>query len=225
VSAVLLLSALAMGLAGAPHCLAMCGAACAAITGRRLGARWAAWHAGRLAGYAAGGAIAAGSVGALASLAAAAPVLRPLWTLVHAAAAALGLWLLWHGRQPAWLERIGRRVPAPAAAAGWQPIAGPARAAAAGGLWVAWPCGLLQSALVVAALGNDALAGASIMLAFGLGSALGLVAGQSLWQRLGGGAQGTRWAVRLAGAGLLAASAWALGHGLWQRVAAWCTGQ
>ena len=38
----------------------------------------------------------ASSVGALASLSSLSPALRPLWTLVHAAALALGLWL-WLG--------------------------------------------------------------------------------------------------------------------------------
>jgi sulfite exporter TauE/SafE len=102
-------------------------------------------------------------------------------------------------------------------------MAGPVKAAVAGGAWVAWPCGLLQSALVVAALGDGAAAGAAIMAAFAIASAIGLVAGPALWWRLGiSGAGASRWAVRLAGAGLAIASAWALGHGLWQRVLDLC---
>jgi hypothetical protein len=35
-------------------------------------------------------------------------------------------------------------------------------------------------------------------------------------------ARSTGWAVRLAGFALVATSGWALGHGLWERVAALC---
>lgn len=234
--AALILSALLMGLAGSPHCVAMCGAACTALAGRCGGARpqqaLAGFHLGRLLGYAAAGAVAAGSVTLLARFSQLTPALRPLWTLVHVAALALGVWLLVRGRQPAWLETLGRGTRlAPAAAAragegGWQPMLGPLKAGAAGAAWVAWPCGLLQSALVVAALGQHPASGASIMAAFAIGSSLGLWLGPALWWRAGApGADklaGGGWAVRLAGLGLAAASAWALGHGLWTRLAAWC---
>jgi sulfite exporter TauE/SafE len=239
----LVLSALAMGLAGTPHCLAMCGAACTATAaacdrGQPQRALWAL-HAGRLVGYTAAGAVAAASVGALGGFAAATPVLRPLWTLVHLLALALGSVLLWRGRQPAWLEAVGRGTRARAASSGagsaviMMPAgagAGRWRAAAAGTAWVAWPCGLLHSALMLAALAHDAAGGAAVMAAFALASASGLVGAPWLWWRLGGG--GTRRlspraaaaAVRLAGAGLVAASAFALGHGLWARVWALCVG-
>ncbi len=223
----LVVSALMLGLAGAPHCVAMCGAACAALTGQGGAAGWV-FHATRLAGYAVAGGVAAGSVGALASLAAASPALRPLWTLAHAAALALGLWLAWHGRQPAWLESLGRRrgIDAPDAT-GWQRMRGPGRAAVAGGLWIAWPCGLLQSALVVAALANTPAAGAAAMAAFAVASGSGLALGPWLWRRFsasGGAAAslGGVWAVRFAGVLLAAASAWALGHDLLVRFVAWC---
>jgi len=223
----LLLAALLMGLAGSLHCTAMCGAACTAIT-RRGGpslprALWG-FHLGRLASYAAGGALAAASVGALGAWSQAAPALRPLWSLVHVAALMLGLWLAWTGRQPAWMMNVGR-VPVPAAApAGWQPMRGPLRSAALGGAWVLLPCGLLQSALLVAALANDVVGGATVMAVFALASSLGLLMAGAAWQRAVATPQALRWAVRLAGAMLAAASAWALGHGLWQQIAAYCFG-
>jgi uncharacterized protein len=87
-------------------------------------------------------------------------------------------------------------------------------------LWVAWPCGLLQSALLVAALTGDPAAGAVAMAGFAAASTPGLVLAPWLWRRLGPGSDG--WAIR-AGGGLLAAAAlFSLTHGLWQRVAAWC---
>ncbi|MCW5663950.1 MAG: sulfite exporter TauE/SafE family protein [Piscinibacter sp.] len=217
-NAALATTALLMGLAGAPHCAAMCGPACAGVLrgcGGSAGSTLA-FHAGRLASYAAGGALAAGSLAWLATQGPQVAVLRPLWTLLQVAAVALGLWLLWRGRQPAWIETIGTRLSRPAATGRVIWLHAPARAGAAGALWVAWPCGLLQSALVVSALGGSALGGATLMLLFGAGSALGLWLGPALWLRLAGrhGALAQSAAVRLAGALLALASGWALWHGI-----------
>ena len=92
----LVATALLMGLAGGPHCAAMCGAACNAIAGRSgaLSTSMLALHAGRVAGYAAAGAIVAGGVSSLGTFETAAPLLRPLWGMVHVGAIALGAWLL-----------------------------------------------------------------------------------------------------------------------------------
>lgn len=231
----LIVGALMLGVAGAPHCAAMCGPASAALLhGCRAHApRAAPWlfHLGRVAGYTAAGAVAASSVGALAQLGQLSPVLRPLWTLLHCAALGLGLWLLWQGRQPAWLENLGRGTrqlaPQQGGQGGWQRMHGPARASAAGLLWVAWPCGLLQSALLMAALANSAWGGALAMAVFAASSAAGLGLAPWLFARLAGGAgagalQASAWAVRLAGATLAGASAWALGHDLFHRVVAYC---
>ena len=225
----LILSAVLMGLAGTPHCLAMCGAACSAASAGGQSARLLAFHAGRLVAYALAGAVAAASVGSLAQLGQAVGALRPLWTLVHIGALVLGLFLLWQGRQPGWMERLGRtRAQTVAHRPGerWQVMRGPARSAGIGLAWVAWPCGLLQSALLVAALANSAAAGALVMGGFAAASAAGLVLGPALWWRLTGGHSmalvSPVAAVRWAGAALALASTWALGHGMWMQVAAWC---
>ena len=109
----LVLAALLMGLAGAVHCTAMCGAACSALVQRCGGASLPhttlGFHIGRLASYAAGGAIAAAGVNAVGAWSQAAPAVRPLWTLVHVAALMLGLWLAWTGRQPALLLGVMKR--------------------------------------------------------------------------------------------------------------------
>jgi sulfite exporter TauE/SafE len=105
--AALIASAALMGLAGAPHCTAMCAAPCVAAMGPAGWRGQAAFHGARVASYALAGGVAAASVGALATLSQASPALRPLWTLLQLAALALGLWLLWQGRQPAWLGRVG----------------------------------------------------------------------------------------------------------------------
>lgn len=225
----LIISAFMLGLAGTPHCAAMCGASCAAVIAgcnRGGGAVAVSWsfHVARAVGYAAAGGLAAAGVGVLALAGEAAPLVRPLWTLLHMAALALGLWLLWTGRQPAFMSRVGRsRTVAPVAVdGGWQAMQGPVAAAAAGAAWVAWPCGLLQSALVVAALANTPQAGAAAMAAFAIASAAGLHLAPWVGARLGGRGSGVTWAVRLAGLALAGGSGWALGHDLWGRIAAYC---
>lgn len=216
-----------MGLAGTPHCAAMCGAPCAAVT-QRCGSQarhglLAGFTLGRLLSYAAGGAVVAASVGAVNVLGSMAPVLRPLWTLLHLAVLGLGLWLLFTGRQPAWWARMGTApVMAAAPPAGWQRVAAPLRAGAAGGMLLALPCGLLQSALLIAALANTPLQGALAMGSFAVASSLGLWLPGALAARAPGRASVNVLMLRLAGATLAAASAWALTHDLWLRWVAWC---
>jgi len=218
----LLLAGLALGLAATPHCALMCGAPCAAVTGgqRRAGL---AFQLGRVAGYAAGGALAAASVGALAAWSQSVPVLRPLWTLLHLALLALGLWWLASGRPPRWLQRDTSPVTLQRPGARAPTV----RAGLAGLAWVAWPCAALQSALLLAALASSAAGGALVMAAFALVSMPALAAAPWAWSRLrtlGLGAPGQvrTLGYRVAGAGLLLASGWALTQGLWQRLIAWC---
>ena len=222
----LIASAAFLGLAGAAHCTAMCGAPCAAAIGRTGGLpATAAFHLARVASYAVAGAVVASAVGALAALSQLSPALRPLWTVVHTLAFALGLWLLWTGRQPGWMASLGR-APAPAAApAGWQAVRAPTRAALAGSLWVAWPCGLLQGALLVASMTGSAAAGAAAMASFAVASSPGLLLAPWIWKKMSSksdAAARERWAIRAAGAMLAGASGWVLTHGLWARFAAFC---
>ena len=232
--AALIASAALLGLAGTPHCAAMCGAPCAAVSGRGWSGTLA-FQGARLGGYAVAGAVAAGSVGALAALSQLSPALRPVWAMLHAMILVLGLWMLWQGRQPAWMGALGRTPTLPAGPSsgtasegrGWQPLRGPLRgplrAATAGGLWVAWPCGLLQSALLVASLTGSPAAGAGAMAGFALASSGGLIAAPWIWQRLRRGGTATeRWLVRAAGALLVVGSVFALGQGVWHQIAAFC---
>lgn len=216
----LALTALLMGLVGGPHCIAMCGAACAGI-GQAAGARRneALWtfQLGRVLGYAALGGLAAASIQGLGWLTIQSAALRPVWTLFHVAAFLLGLLLLWRAQQPVWLESAARRL--------WQG----ARALAMnrgrgaplvlGTFWALLPCGLLYSALLVAAMTGQVIQGAAVMALFAAGTAVSMLAGPWLWLRLGG--QGA-WGVRLAGLALAASSAWALWMGLAHDAAPWC---
>lgn len=218
----LAVTALFMGLAGGPHCIAMCGAACAglgqAAGERRNEALWT-FQLGRVIGYAVLGGLAAASLQGLGWLTIQSAALRPVWTMFHVAALLLGLLLFIRARQPVWLESAARRL--------WQGAralaAGRGRGAplVVGVLWALLPCGLLYSALLVAAMTGHALEGAAVMALFALGTAVSMMAGPWLWLRLRGTGSGD-WGVRLAGLALAASSAWALWMGLVHNAAPWC---
>ncbi len=218
----LALTALLMGLAGGPHCVAMCGAACAGLAqaaGARRYQALGAFQLGRLLGYSLLGGLAAFSVQGLGWLTTQSAAIRPLWTLLHLTAMALGLVLVLQARQPVWLEQPARRLWARV-----RQLHERRRTLApllVGALWALMPCGLLYSALMVAALSGRPLDGALTMGLFAIGSSLSLWVGPWLWlrlQTLGDGA----WGMRLAGLALLAVSAWGLWMGLVHDQAPWC---
>lgn len=217
------LSALLMGLVGGPHCVAMCGAACAGIA-RAAGphstrALWW-WQLSRLTGYTFMGALAGGTVQGLGWLGQNTAVLRPVWTLFHVAALVLGVVLVWQARQPAFVEGWGQAVwrkarPVMTALGGRTPIV-------LGMGWALMPCGLLYSALLVASLSASAVEGGLVMAAFALGTMASLVVGPWLLLRSRMAASGG-WGIRLAGLALVATSAWALWMGITQPSGLWCT--
>ncbi|KQW42375.1 MULTISPECIES: sulfite exporter TauE/SafE family protein [unclassified Roseateles] len=204
--AALIASATLMGLAGLPHCAAMCSAPCALASGKRP----ARLLAGRLLGYAAGGAVAAASAEALARAAQGMSFLQPAWALLQAALLLLGLSLLVRGRAPAWLGAVS-----------WRPQ--PRHSFATGMAWVAMPCGLLHAALLLAGLSGSPSSGAAAMAGFALASTPGLVIAP-LWRArlLKRGGDGATPALRLAGLALAAGAAWGLAHGVWERLLLAC---
>jgi uncharacterized protein len=141
-----------------------------------------AFHASRLLGYALLGALIGGGSSVLRWGAEAAPVFRPLWGGVNAGLLALGLALLIAGRQPGWIDALGQRL--------WSLVgarlqeAGLRRPLTVGAAWALLPCGLLYSALAVAMLASDPLRGMLTMLAFGVGTAVNLLAAQTLLRAL-----------------------------------------
>ena len=222
-SATLAVTALVMGLAGGPHCVAMCGAACSGIT--RAGAARAkrsmwSFQAGRLAGYAAAGATAAAAVETFAWLTTQSAALRPVWTLFHLAVLAWALMLVTRARQPMWVSAAGRNV--------WTRVRPLVTARggvlATGALWAFMPCGLLYSALLVASLSGGPLEGALAMGLFALGSSLSLVLAPRLYDKLKDRGNELRQdgGTRLAGALLALAAAWALWMDMAHRIAVWC---
>ncbi len=217
-------TALLMGLVGGPHCIAMCGAACAGMAkaagphGNR--ALWS-FQFGRVVGYSALGAVAAASVQSIGWLSVQSVALRPVWTFFHIAALALGLLLMWRAEQPLWLARAGRKLWARVrqATASW----GGGAPLVVGMLWTFLPCGLLYSALLVAGMTSQPVEGAAVMALFALGTSVSMTAGPWLWLRLqGSGSAADGWGVRLAGLALAASSFWALWMGLVHNTAPWC---
>jgi sulfite exporter TauE/SafE len=218
----LALTALLMGLVGGPHCVAMCGAACAGmgkLAGQHQKKALFAFQVGRFTGYSLMGALAAFSVQALGWLTLQSAAFRPVWSLLHVAAFVLGLLLMWQAKQPVWLDQSAQGL--------WSRIRkmnshwGAFAPVVLGLLWAFMPCGLLYSVLMVAALTGHALDGALTMACFAMGSALSL--GLAPWMllklsSLGDGA----WGIRLAGLALSFTSAWALWLGLVHNQAPWC---
>ena len=218
----LALTSLLMGLAGGPHCIAMCGAACAGIgqaAGPRKNSAMLTFQLGRIIGYSSLGALAAASMQGLGWLTVQSAALRPVWTLFHVATAVLGLLLLWKAQQPVWLEQAGKAIWQRARSLAWG--RGRGVPLVIGALWTFLPCGLLYSALLVAALSNSAIEGALVMALFALGTSVSMMAGPWLWLRLGGSGAGD-WGVRLAGLVLAASSVWALWMAFAHNSAPWC---
>ena len=232
----LALTALLMGLAGGPHCLAMCGAVCAGIgrSAQKQGAGQGTsalllFQVGRIAGYSTLGAVAASTMQGVGWLSTQSAVFRPVWTLLHLFAFLVGLLLLWRAEQPIWLDGMGRSI--------WRRVQSwtahlklrKGSTVILGFLWALMPCGLLYGALLVAALSNSALEGAGVMALFALGSGVVLTVGPWLWLRMRGSkpagladASSGAWGVRLAGLALAASSGWALWMGLVEYQAPWC---
>ena len=218
----LALAALIMGLAGGPHCVVMCGAACAGIghaAGPHTNRALVSFQVGRMLGYSLLGGLAAFSVQALGWLTVESAALRPVWSMLHVGAFVLGLLLVWQAKQPVWLDQSAQQI--------WSKIRrlnsnlGKMAPVAVGSLWAFMPCGLLYSALMVAALTGNAFEGAVTMACFALGSGLSL--GFAPWlllkvKSLGDGG----WGIRLAGLALATTSAWALWMGLAHNQAPWC---
>ena len=222
----LALTALLMGLVGGPHCVAMCGAACAGISQaagpHRNSALWI-FQVGRVIGYGALGALAAASLQGLGWLTVQSAALRPVWSLFHVAALILGLMLMLQARQPVWLENTARKVWARTRS--FAANQGRGAPLVLGVLWALLPCGLLYSALLVAALAGDPAGGAMVMGLFAVGTSVTMVLGPWLFLRLNGspGRLGSgQWGVRLAGAALAVSSGWALWMALAHNAAPWC---
>ena len=170
-------AALLTGLLGSAHCLGMC----AGISGlfavnaeistlRRQLPMAIAYNAGRVLTYALLGAIVATFGGILVD---ARPTLaRPILLITGTVIILIGLQVAFNWRLLNPLERMGAVL--------WQklapiakhfvPVTSVPRAMGLGLLWGWLPCGLVYSVLLIAATSAAPLAGATTMLAFGIGT-------------------------------------------------------
>lgn len=209
-----LAAAATLGLAGSVHCLGMCGGIAAAAGMRAQDGGPGAilpgvvFNLGRVTAYA----LLGGLVGALVGAAFGHVSVRPFAIGLRMLAALLmgimGLSLL-TGRDLLSLERLGGRAWArirPLAGRALE-LAGTARFGALGLLWGFLPCGLVYSALALAATSGSGATGAATMLAFGAGTLPSMLAatlaGGALTRRLSG--QRTR---RVAGILMIVFAAW-----------------
>lgn len=192
-----LLSVFLFGLLGGLHCAGMCGGIVAvmgsgAARGRPVGIRVTAapqdrlaalpvlvgYNLGRITSYTLGGAL-AGAVGSTAFLARdMLPVQRAGYFIANCVLIAMGLYLIGVLRPLAALESMGGGL--------WRvlrPLATRTLTAhrffpalAAGLLWGWVPCGMVYAVLIAGLASGSALEGASLALAFGLGTLPNLVA-------------------------------------------------
>ncbi len=191
-------SALGLGLAGAGHCLGMCGGIAAALnmSGPRSPAITLAYHAGRIGSYTLLGGLLGFAAGAI-DIAA--------WTVglryfAGVMLIGMGLYVADWWRGMALLERAGARLwrPVQQLASRWLPVRRWPQGFALGLCWGMMPCGLIYSSLAWAATAQNAASSALMMFLFGLGTLPAMLATSF-------GAQGLQGFLRRRGLKLLIA--------------------
>ncbi|GAC1316839.1 MAG: sulfite exporter TauE/SafE family protein [Collimonas sp.] len=187
------------GLLGSIHCVGMCGgivsalSVAAAPSGRIIPLRLVtanemrgqsgqayfmhlsrvfSYNCGRLVSYALAGTIAGGMAQSVRAMTSLSSLQIGAYWLTNLILIALGLHLMDAWRGLSRLEALGQIV--------WRrlqpaikfllPMDSPAKALMLGALWGWLPCGMVYSVLLTALLSGDAISGAKVMLAFGLGT-------------------------------------------------------
>lgn len=188
----LLPAALLAGFLGSGHCFGMCGPVVVLLENQQAGGlsaviRRVFYNVGRLAFYVFLGALAGGIGLVLTKIAGIDAALRVLRLVAALLVIAIGLNLLLETRLLAFVEKAGARL--------WRRMAPLARhvlpantlprAMAAGFIWGALPCGLVYGAVAMAATTGNAASGATVMLAFWLGTLPALVFAGAAAARLG----------------------------------------
>lgn len=197
----LALTAFLTGLFSGVHCVAMCGGVVSALSMSRgreviriepdgaatLGAGTGiaarvpmqlAYSGGRIVSYGVAGAVAGGIGGTVLLTQSVLPAQTALAVVANGLLMLLGLHLAGVGSWVARLEHLGAPVWRKLAPLGrrFMPADTPPRAFAVGLLWGWLPCGLVYSTLALAMMSGSTAEGASVMLAFGLGTMPNLVA-------------------------------------------------
>lgn len=187
----LLPAAFLAGFFGGTHCLGMCGAVVVLFEHRTSPDlhRWlrrGLYNLGRLGFYMLLGAVAGGAGAVIVATADARTALLVLRVLAGLLVVAIGLNLVFNWNFTRFLERAGAGL--------WRrlsplarhvlPIETPARAIGAGFLWGALPCGLVYSAVAMAATSGNPAGGALVMLLFWLGTLPALLLAGASAERL-----------------------------------------
>lgn len=163
-------SAFLIGLAGAGHCIGMCGGLAAALNlgGSPAPGMTLAYHAGRVTSYALLGALAGFMAGSI-DVAAWTIALRYLAGILMIG---MGLYIADWWRGMTLLERAGATLwqPVQRLSSRLLPVRNPGQCFALGLCWGMMPCGLIYSSLAWAATAQSAGASGLMMLIFGLGT-------------------------------------------------------
>jgi sulfite exporter TauE/SafE len=175
-------AAFLIGLLGSVHCIGMCGGIVGALTmglpvaTRRSSAGMLAYllayNIGRITSYAVAGALAGVAGSSVYGLVSSGTAMRYSHWITGAFMLALGVYLMGWTRILAPIERAGARLWRHMEPLGRRllPVRHPGQALGLGLVWGWLPCGLVYSALVWALAAGDALRGAQVMVAFGLGT-------------------------------------------------------
>jgi sulfite exporter TauE/SafE len=187
----LLPAAFMAGFFGGTHCIGMCGAIVVLFEQQPLAdsGHWVrrfAYNGGRLGFYTLLGAVAGAGGAVLTKVAGVNSGLLILRLLAGFLVIAIGLNLLFDWTSTRFLEQAGAAI--------WKrlsplarhvlPVSTLPRALGAGFLWGALPCGLVYSAVAMAATAGGAAAGASTMLVFWLGTLPSLMLAGASVERL-----------------------------------------
>lgn len=178
----LLPAALLAGFFGSTHCIGMCGAIVVLFeqqqsAGMQRWLRRVLYNAGRLGFYVLLGAIAGGASAVIIATSGARTTLLILRLVAGILVIAIGLNLLFNWNFTRFIEQGGARI--------WNrlaplarhvlPVETPTRAMFAGFLWGALPCGLVYSAVAMAATSGSVLNGSIVMLFFWAGTLPALI--------------------------------------------------
>ncbi|HMN43075.1 MAG TPA: sulfite exporter TauE/SafE family protein [Povalibacter sp.] len=212
-NALTLTAALLLGLAASGHCVVMCGGISSALSlataknaaGRPRPTLLFGYQLGRVTSYTLAGLLFGGVLGGVVRLLDIESIRIALRAFSAAALLFAALVVLGRVRDPGF--GIGHRWWSKLAPLGRKllPVATLPRAFAFGTLWGWMPCGFVYTVLVMASLQFDAVRGAAIMAAFGLGTAPALFAAALGAPRLAAAA--ARPAARQAAGSILLVSA------------------
>jgi sulfite exporter TauE/SafE len=187
----LLPAAFLAGFFGGTHCIGMCGAIVVLFEQQPLdrSGHWTrrlAYNGGRFAFYALLGMVAGAGGAVLTKVAGIKTGLMLLRLIAGILVVAIGLNLLFNWSATRFLEQAGAGL--------WRrlsplarhvlPVSSAPRALAAGFLWGALPCGLVYSAVAMAATSGSATGGALVMLAFWAGTLPALLLAGASVERL-----------------------------------------